>query len=95
MSELEPLEKYVEFVRYAGQQREDPQELIEERVRFAEIIYYHSESDWVNSAVVGRMLNFIVNPEMWNEWKEAGGDLGLFDVDLDDDDGNGNGEPMF
>ena len=94
MHELEPLETYVEFVRYAGQQREDPHELIDERVRFAEIIYFHAEAHWVNPEVVGRLLNFVVNPEMWDEWKEGGGDLGLFDVDLDDDDGNGNGQSL-
>jgi len=96
VSELEPLEKYTEFVRYAGEQREDPQQLIEERVRFAEVLYFHAEAGWVNPTMLGRMLTFVVNPEMWEEWKEGGGDPGLFDVDPGGDaDGNGNGRILF
>ncbi len=46
--------------------------------------------------MLGRMLTFVVNPEMWEEWKEGGGDPGLFDVDPGGDaDGNGNGRILF
>ncbi len=43
-----------------GEQREDPEQLIEERVRFAEVLYFHAEAGCVNPSMVGRMLTFIL-----------------------------------
>lgn len=76
------LKKSVDFIMWSGVQCKDSQERIEERIRFAELLWYHAKAGWVNPDVITRLLNFACNPQSWEEWKCLGGDTGVF---LDDD----------
>lgn len=75
---MDDLEAYCELVRHAGQLRGDSQEQIEERCRFVEILLIHAKAGWVKQMAVTRIVNFISDPQGWEEWKQRGGDSGTF-----------------
>lgn len=71
----ETLKQHLAFVRQAS--AGESQQIIDERIRFAEILWYHAESGWLDKTLITRALNLICNPETWDEWKRAGGDSGV------------------
>lgn len=68
------LAKSIEFIKFACEKRGDSPEVTQERIRFAEILWHHTKGRWVKKEFITRALNFICNPETWEDWKSRGGD---------------------
>lgn len=75
---MSSLEGHIKFIRHAGQVAGDSQDLVEERIRFCEILVILGAVE-VDDPILIRVVNFMCNPETWEDWKARGGDPGFHD----------------
>lgn len=70
---MESLEYFLDAVG-AMSHSECGEEIINERRRIMEILYAHAEAGWIKHEALTRLLNFICDPNRFENWKKSGGD---------------------